>query len=50
MQSNIKIGYMNVHHQRILAHVGISGDKNIGFVMWCSGVPAKCMWPAIATC
>jgi hypothetical protein len=36
MQSNVKVGYMNVHHQRVLAHARMRGDKNIGFVMWCS--------------
>jgi len=36
MQSNVKTGYMNVHHQRVLAHARIRGDKNIGLVMWCS--------------
>ena len=36
MKSNVKIGYMNVHHQRVLAHARMRGDKNIGFVMWCS--------------
>jgi hypothetical protein len=36
MTSNVKIGYMNVHHQRVLAHARKRGDKNIGFVMWCS--------------
>jgi hypothetical protein len=36
VQSNIQIGYMNVHHQRVLAHARIRGDKNTGFVMWCS--------------
>jgi hypothetical protein len=34
---SIQIGYMNVHHQRVLAHAKIRGDKTIGFVMWCSG-------------
>jgi hypothetical protein len=36
VQSNVQIGYMNVHHQRVLAHARIRGDKNTGFVMWCS--------------
>ena len=28
---------MNVHHQRVVAHARMRGDKkNIGFVMWCS--------------
>ncbi len=28
-----------VRHQRILAHARIRGDKNIGFVTWCLGLP-----------
>jgi hypothetical protein len=44
MQSNIQIGYMNVHHHRVLAHARIRGDQNIGFVMWCS----KCQQSYVA--
>jgi hypothetical protein len=36
MQSNIQIGYMNIHHQRALARARARGDKNLSFVMWCS--------------
>jgi hypothetical protein len=36
MQSNIQIGYMNVHHQRVLTNARIRDDTDIGFVMWCS--------------
>jgi hypothetical protein len=36
MQSNIQIGYMNAHHQRVLARARIHGDEKVGFVMWCS--------------
>jgi hypothetical protein len=32
VQSNIQTGYMNVHHQRVLAHARVRGDKNTGFV------------------
>ena len=44
MQSNIRTGYMNVNHQRVLARAIIRSDKTTGFVMWCS----KCQRSYIA--
>jgi hypothetical protein len=36
MRSNVQIGYMNVHHQRVLSRARIPGDLNFSFIMWCS--------------
>jgi hypothetical protein len=36
VRSDVQVGYMNVHHQRVLARAGVRGDQNFGFVMWCS--------------
>ncbi len=36
MRSGIQLGYINVHHQRVLARAKMRGYQNFSFVMWCS--------------
>jgi hypothetical protein len=36
MRSDIQLGYMNVHQQRVLARAKVRGDQNFSSVMWCS--------------
>jgi hypothetical protein len=32
----IQIGYMNVHHQRVVARARVRGHQHLQFVVWCS--------------
>lgn len=33
---SIRVGYMNVHHQRVVARARVRGEPRVQFVMWCS--------------
>ena len=33
--SGVGVGYMNVHHQRIVARAKVEGDARPHFITWC---------------
>ena len=34
--TGLQVGYMNAHHQRIVARAKLQGQPTIRLVMWCS--------------
>lgn len=44
--ADVCVGYMNVHHQRVVARARMGGVPAAGFVMWCS----KCGHRYVADC